>query len=140
MDNLCFLVIIIIIILHKVANAYNSESKIFTYMKFQSHIGQAKFSKVPKFHDKISWNFGVIEKIQEKLWFTVLELPPEIMTHNFFLRYLGVMSSAERSLSQIPSPKPEIWIFEKKGTQNFMTKILKNMEGKIVQACHSRIP
>jgi len=46
--------IIIIIILHKVANAYNSESKIFTYMKFQSHIGQAKFSKVPKFHDKIS--------------------------------------------------------------------------------------
>ena len=48
------IIIIIIIILHKVANAYNSESKIFTYMKFQSHIVQAKFSKVPKFHDKIS--------------------------------------------------------------------------------------
>jgi len=49
-----FSCLVIIIILHKVANAYNSESKIFTYMKFQSHIVQAKFSKFPKFHDKIS--------------------------------------------------------------------------------------
>ena len=49
-----FIIILFIIILHKVANAYNSESKNCKYLKFQSHIDSAKFFQFTKFHDKIS--------------------------------------------------------------------------------------
>jgi hypothetical protein len=51
---------------------------------------------------------GVIQDIQKKLLFLVLGKPPGQISWEFFSRYLGEGSSAERSLMEIHIADPEI--------------------------------
>ena len=85
------------------------------------------------FHDQFSSGFQDITKMWFKFVFSVPENWLIRFSWNFFSRYLGHMSSAERSLIEISWKLWSTEFFAKCVRPVFMTFFCKNKEEKIVQ-------